>query len=129
LSGRVQLMLLGVPQTLPYLQNKQLKALGVGATRRIQSLPDVPTIAEQGFPGFEATNYWCLYAPADTPKEVVARLQRETARAVADPELRERFLASGLTPVGSTADALADRIAKDSAQWAKVLREMHQASK
>jgi len=129
LSGRVQLMLLGVPQTLPYLQNKQLKALGVGATRRIQSLPDVPTIAEQGFPGFEATNYWCLYAPADTPKEIVARLHRETARAVADPELRERFLASGLTPVGSTADALADRIAKDSAQWAKVLREMHQASR
>jgi len=129
LAGRMQVMLLGVPQTLPYLQNGQLKALAVGAARRIQSLPDIPTIAEQGFPGFEATNYWCLYAPAGTPKEIVARLQRETARAVADPELHQRFLASGLTPVGSTAEALATRMAKDAVKWASVLRDMRQAPK
>jgi tripartite-type tricarboxylate transporter receptor subunit TctC len=124
LAGRMQLMLLGVPQSLPYIRNGQLKALAVGALHRIQSLPDVPTIAEQGFPGFEATNYWCLYAPAGTSEDIVARLQQETARAVNAADLRDRFLASGLTPVGSTPGVLAARIDRDSAKWASVLREM-----
>ena len=124
LSGRMQLMLLGVPQTLPYLHSSQLKALAVGALHRIRSLPDVPTIAEQGFPGFEATNYWCLYAPAGTPPAIIAKLQQETARAVNDNDLHERFLASGLTPVGSTTDVLAARIDRDSTKWASVLRDM-----
>jgi tripartite-type tricarboxylate transporter receptor subunit TctC len=126
LSGRMQIMLLGVPQSLPYLHEGQLKALAVGALHRIHSLPDVPTIAEQGFPGFEATNYWCLYVPAGTPKEVIARLQQETARAVSAADLRDRFLASGLTPIGSTPDVLAARIDRDSAKWAGVLRDMRQ---
>jgi tripartite-type tricarboxylate transporter receptor subunit TctC len=124
LAGRMQIMLLGVPQSLPYLRDGQLKALAVGALHRIHSLPDVPTIAEQGFPGFEVTNYWCLYAPAGTPKDIIDRLQQETARAVDAVDLRERFLASGLTPVGSTAEVLAARIEHDSDKWASVLREM-----
>jgi tripartite-type tricarboxylate transporter receptor subunit TctC len=124
LSGRTQLMLLGVPQSLPYLRNGQLKALAVGALHRIRTLPDVPTIAEQGFPGFEATNYWCLYAPAGTSKDIIDRLQRETAHAAGAPDLHERFLASGLTPVGSTPETLAARIDRDSTKWAGVLRDM-----
>jgi tripartite-type tricarboxylate transporter receptor subunit TctC len=120
----MQIMLLGVPQSLPYLRDGKLKALAVGALHRIHSLPDVPTIAEQGFPGFEVTNYWCLYAPAGTPKDIIDRLQQETARAVDAPDLRERFLASGLTPIGSTAEILAARIEHDSDKWASVLREM-----
>jgi tripartite-type tricarboxylate transporter receptor subunit TctC len=124
LAGRTQLMLLGVPQSLPYLHNGQLKALAVGALHRIRTLPDVPTIAEQGFAGFEATNYWCLYAPAGTSKDVIARLQRETAQALNAPDLHERFLASGLTPLGSTPEALAARIDRDSTKWAGVLRDM-----
>jgi tripartite-type tricarboxylate transporter receptor subunit TctC len=126
LSGRMQIMLLGVPQSLPYLHDGQLKALAVGALHRIHSLPDVPTIAEQGFSGFEATNYWCLYVPAGTPKDVIARLQQETARAVSAADLHDRFLASGLTPIGSTPDVLAARIDRDSAKWAGVLRDMRQ---
>jgi tripartite-type tricarboxylate transporter receptor subunit TctC len=126
LSGRMQLMLLGVPQVLPYLHDRALKALAVGALHRIHSLPDVPTIAEQGFPGFEVTNYWCLYAPAGTPKDIIGRLQQETTRAVNAADMRERFLASGLTPVGSTPDALAARIDRDSAKWAGALRGMRE---
>jgi len=126
LSGRMQIMLLGVPQSLPYLHDGQLKALAVGALHRIHSLPDVPTIAEQGFSGFEVTNYWCLYVPAGTPKDVIARLQQETERAVGAADLRDRFLASGLTPIGSTPDVLAARIDRDSAKWAGVLRDMRQ---
>jgi tripartite-type tricarboxylate transporter receptor subunit TctC len=124
LSGRIQLALLGVPPTLPYLRSGQLKALGVGALKRIGVLPDVPTIAEQGFPGVEASNYACLYAPAGTPQAIIARLQAETARAVNAPDLRERFLASGVMPIGSTPEALDARVAKDSAKWANVLRKM-----
>jgi tripartite-type tricarboxylate transporter receptor subunit TctC len=121
LSGQLQIMLMGIPQSLPYLRDGTLKALAVGALQRIVSAPDIPTIAEQGYPGFEANNYWCLYAPAGTPKNIIAKLQQEIARAVAMPDLSQRFLATGLTPVGSTADALATRIAADSAKWAKVI--------
>jgi tripartite-type tricarboxylate transporter receptor subunit TctC len=126
LSGQTQLMLLGVPQSLPYLRDHQLKALAVGALRRIHSLPDVPTIAEQGFPGFEATNYWCLYAPAGTPRDIIARLQEETTRAVNAADLHKWLLTSGFTPVGSTPEALAERIARDSDKWARVLRIMRE---
>jgi tripartite-type tricarboxylate transporter receptor subunit TctC len=121
LSGQLDIMLMGIPQILPYLRDGKAKALAVGAPQRIASTSDIPTIAEQGYPGFEANNYWCLYAPAGTPKSIIATLQQGTARAVAAPDLRERFLATGLTPVGSTADALATRVAADSAKWAKVI--------
>lgn len=121
LSGQLHIMLMGIPQSLPYLRNGKLNALAVGALQRVASVPDVPTISEQGYPDFEANNYWCLYAPAGTPKSVVDRLQQATARAVTAPDMRERFMATGLTPVGSTANELAARIAADAAKWKKVI--------
>jgi tripartite-type tricarboxylate transporter receptor subunit TctC len=124
LAGRLQIMFLGIPQSLPYLRAGELKALAVGAPTRDRSLPEVATVAEQGFPGFEATNYWCLYAPAETPRDIIVRLQQETARAVNAPDLAEQFLSNGLTPVGSAPAVLAARIDRDSAKWAKVLRDM-----
>jgi tripartite-type tricarboxylate transporter receptor subunit TctC len=116
LSGRIQIALLGVPPTLPYLRSHELKALAVGAPKRIDALPDVPTISEQGFPGFEASIYACLFAPAGTPPEIVEKLQQES--------VRERFLAVGVTPTGSTPAELAARIMKDSARWASVIHTM-----
>jgi tripartite-type tricarboxylate transporter receptor subunit TctC len=124
LSGRIQLALLGVPPTLPYLRSHQLKALAVGATKRIEALPDVPTISEQGFPGFEASIYACLFAPVGTPPEIVEKLQQDTVRALGAPDLRERFLAAGVTPTGSTPAELAARIMKDSARWASIIHTM-----
>lgn len=124
LSGQLQIMLMGVPQSLPYLRDRKLNALAVGARRRISSLPDIPTIEEQRYPGFEANNYWCLYAPTGTDQSIILKLQQEIARAVAIPDLRNHFLSMGLTPVGSTADALAARIAGDSAKWAKVIKSL-----
>jgi tripartite-type tricarboxylate transporter receptor subunit TctC len=124
LSGQLHMMQMGIPQSLPYLREGRLKALAVGAGQRVATVPNIPTIAEQGFPGFEAINYWCLYAPAGTPKAIIAKLQQATARAVAVPDLRERFLSTGLTPVGSTPGELAARIAADSTKWAKVIREL-----
>jgi tripartite-type tricarboxylate transporter receptor subunit TctC len=124
LAGRLQIMLIGVPQSLPHLRAGELRALAIATPARNRSLPDVATVAEQGFPGFEASNYWCLYVPAETPRDIIARLQQETARAVNAPDLAEQFLANGLTPIGSTPEALAARIDRDSTKWAKVLREM-----
>jgi tripartite-type tricarboxylate transporter receptor subunit TctC len=122
LSGRIQLALFGVPPMLPFLRSGQLKALAVGSLTRISALPDVPTIAEQGFPGVEAGNYACLYAPAGTPETIIAALQAETARALSAPDVRERLLPSGITPVGSTPEALAARIERDFLKWKSVLR-------
>jgi tripartite-type tricarboxylate transporter receptor subunit TctC len=121
LSGQLQLMLMGVPQSLSYLRAGQLKALAVGSPERLPSLPNVATISEQGFPGFEANNYWCLYAPAGTPKDIVKRLYGATVQALAQADLRDHFLANGLTPVGSTPEMLAARVAADSAKWKKVI--------
>jgi len=124
IANQVQMMQLGVPQTLTYLKSGQLKALGVGSAKRLAVLPDVPTIAEQGFPGYEANNSWCLYAPAGTPKAIVNRLATEVARVVALPEVRERFLASGLDPVGSTPAELGARMKDDYDKWTKIVRKI-----
>ena len=123
IAGQVQLMQLGVPQTLPHLRAGRLKALGVGAAKRLAVLPDVPTVAEQGFPGYEANNSWNLYAPTRTPKAVVAKLHAEIVRVVALADVRERFTATGLEPVGSTPEQLAARMRDDRAKWARVIRE------
>ena len=122
LSGQVHVMLMGIPQSLPYMRDGKLNALAVGALQRVASIPDVPTIAEQGYPGFEANNYWCLYAAAGTQKSVIAKLQQGTSQAVAAPDLRDRFITTGLTPVGSSPHDLATRIAADSAKWTNVIR-------
>jgi tripartite-type tricarboxylate transporter receptor subunit TctC len=124
LAGRIQLALFGVPPMLPYIRSSQLKALAIGALKRIDVLPDVPTFAEQGLPGFEARTYAFLYAPAGTPEPVISVLQAATVRALAATDVRERFLANGITPVSSTPEALAARIEKDSARWANVMQSM-----
>lgn len=125
ISGNVQLMQLGVPQTLPYLKDGKLRALGVGAKQRLAALPDVPTIAEQGFPDYEANNSWCLFAPAGTPGGVVRRLHDEVARVIGLPDVRERFVATGLNPVGSTPDELRARMKSDYEKWRLVAQRLN----
>jgi tripartite-type tricarboxylate transporter receptor subunit TctC len=126
LAGRIQLALFGVPPMLPYLRNGQLKALAIGALKRIDVLPDVQTFAEQGFPGFEARTYAFLCAPAGTPEPVISVLQAETVHALSATDVRERFLSNGITPVSSTPEALAARIEKDSARWANVMQSIRE---
>jgi tripartite-type tricarboxylate transporter receptor subunit TctC len=123
-AGQVQLMQLGVPQTLPYLRDGRLKALGVGAKKRLKALPNVPTIAEQGFQGYEANNSWSMYAPAGTPTRIVRRLNEEIVRVIGLPELRDRFIATGLEPVGSSPTELADRMQSDYKKWRDVVTQI-----
>jgi tripartite-type tricarboxylate transporter receptor subunit TctC len=100
----------------------------VSSLNRIDILPDVPSIAEQGFADFQATTYTCLYAPAGTNPAIISTLQAATRRAVDAPDTRERFRASGIIPVGSTPEALAARIEKDFEKWGAVLRGMRDAN-
>jgi tripartite-type tricarboxylate transporter receptor subunit TctC len=124
LSKKTRPLLQRIPQSLPYLKSGKLKALGVGSPTRLSPLPDVPTIAEQGFPGYQANNSWNLYAPAGTPPAVVNRLQREIARTVSLAEIRERFAADGLEPVGSTPAELAARMRADYENWSQVVKKI-----
>lgn len=124
IAGNVQLMQLGVPQTLPYLKDGKLRALGVGAAQRLAALPDVPTIAEQGFPGYEANNSWSLFAPAGTRASIVRRLYVEVKRVIALRDVRERFVATGLNPVGSTPEELRARLKSDYDKWRGVAQQL-----
>jgi len=124
LAGRTQLMLTGTAGSLPHLRSGQLKPLAVTSPSRIDCLPDVPTVGEQGFADLETPAYVGLYAPAGTPKTVVAKLVEQVTQATASPDFRERLAAAGLTAVGSTPEELAERTDRDSVKWTKILRAM-----
>ena len=85
-------------------------------------MPDLPTVAEQGFPGYEAVNWYAFLAPAKTPREVVLRLNRDLAKAMANPELRESFHKQGLEPAPGTPEALTAYMKREYETWGKVVK-------
>jgi len=100
-SGQVQVMFDGIPPALPHIRAGRLRALAVATARRSQLLPELPTVAEAGLPGYDVQGWNGFAGPARTPKEIIARLNRETARVLAMPDVREQLLAMGAEPVGS----------------------------
>ena len=102
----MQLTVGPVSGLLPHIKAGRLRALGVSSSTRAPAMPDVPTIAEAGVPGYEFSSWFGLFAPAGTPREVIARLQQEAAKAMAQPEVRERLPAMGNEAVGSTLRAI-----------------------
>ena len=122
LGGEVPLLFSNMLGIMPFVQAGRLRALGVTGVKRVTSAPDVPTIAEAGVPGYEVTGWYGLVAPAATPKEIVARLSAQTAAAMRVPEVAKRFSSEGAEPVGSTPEAFAEVIARDTAKWAKVIK-------
>ncbi len=86
-------------------------------------MPDVPTIAEQGYPGYEATNWYAFVAPAKTPKDIVARLNRDIVRTLKDPATHEAIFKQGEEPTPSTPEELAKHIEREHATWGRVIRE------
>ena len=107
---------------LPPVLSGRLKALGVSGTTRYEPLPAVPTIAESGLPGFVSITWYALFAPAATPREIIARLNAETVRALAQPEVRAKLLTQGLIATSSTPEQLAAGIKADSARLAKLVK-------
>ncbi|MBC7938498.1 MAG: tripartite tricarboxylate transporter substrate binding protein [Chitinophagaceae bacterium] len=123
LGGRVTMMFDNMPSSLPLVKDGKLRALGVTSARRSPAAPDIPTIAEQGLPGFEAVSWFALFAPAGTPRAVVDKLQTEVSRQLKSPEVSKRLLELGLEPVGGTADELAAYQRAEISKWAKVVKD------
>jgi tripartite-type tricarboxylate transporter receptor subunit TctC len=123
LGGRVQLMFTGAPVVLPQAQAGKLRALGVSGLNRLSAAPDVPTVAEAGLPGFEASQWYGIVAPAGTPDAVVARLNTEIVKAMADPAVIERLAQEGAESWTTTPDAFRAHIISETARWAEVVRK------
>ena len=123
LGGQVQLMFDNLPPSLPQIKGGKLRALGVTSAARAPALPDTPTIAESGLPGFEASSWFGLLAPAGTPPAIIAKLNTEIAKWLASPEAREKLVAIGANIAGGTPEDFARHIRVETAKWAKVVKE------
>ena len=122
IAGHVPVMMPAVPTALTYIKNGRLRPLGVSGAKRSQAAPDIPTIAEAGIAGYEATQWFGILAPAGTPRAIVDRWHRETVRALKDPEVRDRLVADGADPVGSTPEEFAAYLRAETIKWAKVVK-------
>ncbi|WP_198376078.1 Bug family tripartite tricarboxylate transporter substrate binding protein [Neoroseomonas rubea] len=121
-SGRVTMSLMGSVNALPRVRDGSLRALGVSTPARFAALPEVPSIAEQGLPGFDASAWFGLYAPAGTPAAIVARINRDMRAALEQPEARSRFDTLGVDLVAGTPEELARTIATEIPRMRAVLR-------
>jgi tripartite-type tricarboxylate transporter receptor subunit TctC len=122
LGGHIQLMYSGFSSTLPHIRSGKLRAIAQTGAKRSPALPDVPTIAESGFPGFEATAWYGVHAPARTPKPIVARLNSEFVKALKLPDVRERLSSLGFEISGSTPEFYGNYIKSEIKKWAKVVK-------
>jgi tripartite-type tricarboxylate transporter receptor subunit TctC len=124
LAGEVMVSFNTIPSALPYVKSGRLRALAVSSLTRSMSVPDVPTIAEMGYPGFTASGMAGMLAPAGTPADVINRVHAEIVKLIKLPPVVERFKTLGLDPVGSTPAEFAHFISADIDRWTKLIREL-----
>jgi tripartite-type tricarboxylate transporter receptor subunit TctC len=124
LAGEVDVSFNTIPSLITYVKAGRLRTLGVSTPQRSLSLPEVPAIAEQGYPGFSASGLAGLLAPAGTPPDAIDRIQKEVAVLVKQPALIERFVALGLEPVGNTPAEFNKFIRSDLEKWTQLTREL-----
>jgi tripartite-type tricarboxylate transporter receptor subunit TctC len=122
MGGQVNLMFDNLPSALAHIKAGKLRALAVTSSKRSPALPDVPTISEAGLPGFEASSWFGVFAPAATPKEIIARLSAEIVKVINSAELKERLAAQGAEVVGGSPEQFAAHIKSETAKWAKVVK-------
>jgi tripartite-type tricarboxylate transporter receptor subunit TctC len=124
MAGHVDLMSVSVSLALPPHRAGKIKIFGIGSTKRLGPAADIPTVAENGLPGYEAVTWFGLFATAGTPREIVMKLNAEVAKILADPAFREKFLAPQMfEPMASSPEEFADYIKAQTQKWAKVIRE------
>ena len=123
LGGQIQLMFDNMPSALPVVRDGKLRALAVTSAKRSPAAPDIPTLAELGLTGFEATSWFAIYAPAGSPADVVTRLNVETNRILGLPDVRPRLTGIGLEVIGGSPQDLADHTRREVAKWAKVVKD------
>jgi tripartite-type tricarboxylate transporter receptor subunit TctC len=122
LDGRVDMALDSLPAYIPHLKSGRLRALAVASRSRSSLMPELPTMAEAGVPGVESNTDYAVYAPAATPKEIVARLNREINAVLEEPDLRAKLAAQGIEISGSTPEAMQAELADEIAKWAQVIK-------
>jgi tripartite-type tricarboxylate transporter receptor subunit TctC len=120
---RVQAMIEFGPSVLPFIKSGKLKVLGVSTRERSRTLPNVPTIAEAGVPGFDAVTWFAIHGPAGMPPDIVAKLSAEIRKALGEPDVRARLETAGAEPVGTTPEELAATQTRDAVKWSEVIRK------
>ena len=123
IGGSVELYMSSVPTLIGHIRQGKLRALAVTSAKRVADLPNVPTLNESGYKGFDAVTWFGLLAPAGTPKDVVAKLNAEFNKALQQPELRKRLDEEGADPAGGTPEQFAALIKADIPRWGKVVKD------
>jgi tripartite-type tricarboxylate transporter receptor subunit TctC len=121
MAGQIQMAIGALPGVLPQIRAGQVRAIAVTTTKRSPSAPDIPTVAESGVPGYEASNWYGMLAPAATPTSIITRLNSEIGRALQDAEIVESLRRQGLEPLPSTPDEFARYLKSEIGKWSKVI--------
>ena len=123
IGGQVQLVFGAVPVTLPHVKAGRLRALAVTTSKRIAAAPDLPTVEEVGYPGYEVTNWHGLVGPKGLPRDIVARLNKEIGEVVKGDEMKKNLVAEGLEPAGGSPERFGEILKNEMARWAKVVQQ------
>ncbi|MBG9386673.1 Bug family tripartite tricarboxylate transporter substrate binding protein [Caenimonas aquaedulcis] len=123
LGGRITMIFDNMPSALPLVKGNEVRAIAVTSATRSPAAPNIPTVAESGLPGFEATSWFALYAPAGLPRDVQMRINAETAKVMAMPDVREKLANLGLDINTGTPEALAAFMQAETTKWARVVKE------
>jgi tripartite-type tricarboxylate transporter receptor subunit TctC len=122
-AGHTDMMFSAAAPAIAQIKAGRLRALGVTSSTRLDILPDVPTVAEAGVPGYESIAWYGLFAPAHTPPDVIRRLNAETAAALQDEEVKKQLIEAGLLPYSSSPEAFASYVAAETDKWGKLVKE------
>ncbi|MDB5810857.1 MAG: hypothetical protein JWN94_2979 [Betaproteobacteria bacterium] len=122
LGGQVQLMFNSMPVVLPLVKGGKLKGLAVGSAQRSPAIPELPTVAEAGVPGFENVTWYGMFAPAKTPHDIIVKLNKQVVKILAEPEMAQRLASQGAEPRSSTPEELVTFMQVESTRWRKVIQ-------
>jgi tripartite-type tricarboxylate transporter receptor subunit TctC len=125
IAGNVDAIFSGISTILPYMKDKRLTPLAVAGPARLPELPDVPTVAEEGYKGFDVTSWYGLVAPKGVPPAILAKIQRDASRVMLDPALKNKLSVLGVVAVGSSSEAFSEKIATDTKNWGDIIRKAH----
>lgn len=122
LAGQVQMLFSSIPSVLPMVQQGRLNAIAIGSAERLSSLPNIPTLAESGVPGYEAYSWIGIAGPANTPKDIIAKLNKEIVDILKEKEAMEELLRQGAIPVADTPEHFANYIKEEMAKWGAIVK-------
>jgi tripartite-type tricarboxylate transporter receptor subunit TctC len=122
IAGQVQVLFATQLASWPHVQSGRVRALAVSTAKRPASVPDLPTVSEAGLPGYDSGVWYAVLAPAGTPRDIIARINGETVRALKQPDYRSLLVNNTIEPIGSPPERLTQYIKSELAKWAKVIK-------